>query len=142
MRVTVSCTSDIFIYLLSADDFQNTILTEGEFFTKEDGLRYLRLLDIDAHPKIGDMIIKANGIFPDPELGKYHNNLFMNIFKCIILFELQSDELALNVANNYWRDIYGVMLPETRKSWAPLMLKLINQGLMTVPVDQFLEPSD
>lgn len=54
-----------------ADDFQNTILTEGEFFTKEDGLRYLRLLDIDAHPKIGDMIIKANGIFPDPELGRF-----------------------------------------------------------------------
>lgn len=60
----------------------------------------------------------------------------------MILLILHSDELALNVANNYWRDIYGVMLPETRKSWAPLMLKLINQGLMMVPIDQFLHPTE
>ena len=45
--------------------------TEGEFFTKADGLRFLRLVDIEANPKIGNMIIKANGIFPDPELGRY-----------------------------------------------------------------------
>ncbi|KAH8403280.1 hypothetical protein KR222_009685, partial [Zaprionus bogoriensis] len=103
---------------ITINDFHNTITTDGEFFTKEgDGRRFLRLTDIDARPKIGDLIIKANGIFPDPEL----------------------DELALNVANNYWRDIYGVLLPETRKSWAPLMLRLVNQGLMNVPIDQFIQ---
>lgn len=67
----------LYIYSFLSDDFQNTILTEGEFFTKEDGKRYLRLLDIDAQPKIGDMIIKANGIFPDPELGTYYHNIFL-----------------------------------------------------------------
>ncbi|KAH8274029.1 hypothetical protein KR044_008588, partial [Drosophila immigrans] len=101
---------------LTLFDVQNTVNTEGEIYTKDDGQRFLRLVDIEANPKIGDMIIKANGIFPDPEL----------------------DEIALNVANNYWRDIYGIILPETRKSWAPLMLRLINQALLKVPIDQFI----
>ncbi|KAL7741970.1 hypothetical protein ACLKA6_012176 [Drosophila palustris] len=105
---------------LTLYDVENFVTTEGEFFTKDDGLRFVRLVDIDANPKIGNMIIKANGIFPDPEL----------------------DEIALNVANSYWRDIYGIILPETRKSWAPLMLRLINQSLQNVPIDQFIETSD
>ncbi|XP_034489414.1 protein takeout [Drosophila innubila] len=105
---------------LTLYDVENILTTEGEYYTKADGLRFVRLVDIDTNPKIGNMIIKANGIFPDPEL----------------------DEIALNVANSYWRDIYGIILPETRKSWAPLLLRLINQSLMNVPIDQFIESSD
>ncbi|ALC38394.1 CG5945, partial [Drosophila busckii] len=95
-------------------DVENHVSTDGEIY-KKDGHRFLRLTDIDASPKIGDMVIKANGIFPDPEL----------------------DELALNVANSHWRDIYGIILPETRNSWAPLMLRLINEALIHVPLDEF-----
>lgn len=105
---------------LTLYDVENIVTTEGEFYTNDDGLRFVRLVDIDANPKIGNMVIKANGIFPDPEL----------------------DEIALNVANSYWRDIYGIILPETRKSWAPLMLRLINQSLANVPIDQFIDSSD
>ncbi|KAH8376937.1 hypothetical protein KR093_002302, partial [Drosophila rubida] len=101
---------------LTLFDVHNTVVTDGEIYTKEDGQRFMRLTDIEANPKIGEMIIKANGIFPDPEL----------------------DEIALNVANNYWRDIYGIVLPETRKSWVPLLLRLINQALQNVPIDQFI----
>ncbi|EDW57770.1 uncharacterized protein Jhbp13 [Drosophila virilis] len=96
-------------------DVENRVVTDGEFYNK-DGRRFLRIKDIDVNPKIRDMIIKANGIFPDPEL----------------------DELALNVANSYWRDIYGIILPETRESWAPIMLRLINEALTHVPIDQFI----
>ncbi|XP_062142554.1 protein takeout [Drosophila sulfurigaster albostrigata] len=105
---------------LTLFDVQTTVNTEGEIYTKDDGKRFLRLIDIEANPKIGDMIIKANGIFPDPEL----------------------DEIALNVANNYWRDIYGIILPETRKSWVPLLLRLINQALLKVPIDEFTSRSN
>lgn len=51
-----------------AVDVENRVVTDGEFYNK-DGRRFLRIKDIDVNPKIRDMIIKANGIFPDPELG-------------------------------------------------------------------------
>ncbi|XP_022220105.2 uncharacterized protein LOC111072497 [Drosophila obscura] len=97
-------------------DVETTTLTEGEIYRK-DGHRFLRLSRIDTKPKIGDLKIKANGIFADPEL----------------------DELALNVANQYWRDIYGIMLPETRQYWQPLILRMFNESLELVPIDQFIE---
>ncbi|XP_017858748.1 PREDICTED: protein takeout-like [Drosophila arizonae] len=102
---------------LTLSDVENRVIMDGEFYTK-DGLRFLRLKDIEANPTVRDLVIKANGIFGDPEL----------------------DELALSVANNYWRDIYGIILPETRQSWAPVMLRLINEALQHVPIDQFIQP--
>ncbi|KAH8308127.1 uncharacterized protein Jhbp13 [Drosophila kikkawai] len=96
-------------------DVETTTLTDGEIYTK-DGHRYFRLKNIDTKPKIGDLVIKANGIFADPEL----------------------DQIALNVANQYWRDIYGIMLPETRQYWQPLVLRMFNEALELVPIDQFL----
>ncbi|KAH8381123.1 hypothetical protein KR200_002530 [Drosophila serrata] len=96
-------------------DVETTTLTDGEIYTKE-GHRYFRLKNIDTKPKIGDLVIKANGIFADPEL----------------------DQIALNVANQYWRDIYGIMLPETRQYWQPLVLRMFNEALELVPIDQFL----
>jgi len=45
----------------------------------------------------------------------------------------------MNVANQYWRDIYGIMLPETRQFWQPLMLRMFNEALELVPIDQFLK---
>ncbi|SPP85743.1 uncharacterized protein LOC117587993 [Drosophila guanche] len=96
-------------------DVEVAIQTEGELY-KKDGHRFLRLSNIDTSPKIGDLKIKANGIFADPEL----------------------DELALNFANQYWRDIYGIMLPETRQFWQPLMLRMFNEALELVPIDQFI----
>ncbi|KAH8412435.1 hypothetical protein KR009_002017 [Drosophila setifemur] len=97
-------------------DVEATTLTDGEIHEK-DGHRYLRLKNIDTKPKIGDLHIKANGIFQDPEL----------------------DEIALNVANQYWRDIYGIMLPETRQYWQPLLLRMFNEALELVPIDQFIK---
>ncbi|EDV94049.1 GH25092 [Drosophila grimshawi] len=100
-------------------DVENHVVTDGDILSK-DGHRYFRFTDIEADPKIRDLTIKANGIFPDPEL----------------------DEIALNVANNYWRDIYGVILPETRRSWLPVLLRVINQALINVPIDDFLQSSE
>ncbi|XP_001356131.2 uncharacterized protein Jhbp13 [Drosophila pseudoobscura] len=97
-------------------DVETTTLTEGELYEK-DGHRFLRLTGIETKPKIGDLTIKANGIFPDPEL----------------------DQIALNVANQYWRDIYGIMLPETRQYWQPLLLRMFNESLELVPIDQFIK---
>ncbi|XP_068150965.1 circadian clock-controlled protein daywake [Drosophila tropicalis] len=97
-------------------DVEITTGTEGEIYRK-DGKRFVRLDDIDSTPKIGDLTIKANGIFPDPEL----------------------DQIALNVANQYWRDIYGIILPETRQYWQPLILRMLNESLQQIPIDQFLK---
>ncbi|TDG45653.1 hypothetical protein AWZ03_007928 [Drosophila navojoa] len=94
------------------------VIANGDIYTKDD-MRYLRLNDIEIEPKIRDLIVKANGIFPDPEL----------------------DELAVNIANSYWRDIYAIVLPETRPAWAPVVLRQINQALLHVPIDQFIQPS-
>ncbi|XP_030377198.1 uncharacterized protein LOC115626085 [Scaptodrosophila lebanonensis] len=104
---------------LTLSDVETTTVTEGEIY-KKDGLRFLRLTDIDTNPKIRDLTIKANGIFADPEL----------------------DEIANTVANQYWRDIYGIMLPETRQYWQPLMLRMLNDALEYVPIDQFIKESD
>lgn len=46
------------------------MIMDGEIYTK-DGLRFLRLKDIEANPTVRDLVIKANGIFPDPELGMF-----------------------------------------------------------------------
>ncbi|XP_016998454.2 protein takeout [Drosophila takahashii] len=97
-------------------DVEATTVTDGEIYEKE-GHRYFRLKNLDSKPKIRDLVIKANGIFADPEL----------------------DSIALNVANQYWRDIYGIMLPETRQFWQPLMLRMFNEALELVPIDQFLK---
>lgn len=93
-----------------------TTITDGEVYEK-DGHRFFRMKNIDSNPKIGDLHIKANGIFQDPEL----------------------DQIALNVANQYWRDIYGIMLPETRQYWQPLLLRMFNEALELVPIDAFLK---
>lgn len=58
-----------FMFLL-AEDVETTTLTDGEIYRK-DGHRYFRLKNIDTKPKIGDLVIKANGIFADPELGEF-----------------------------------------------------------------------
>ncbi|XP_016972296.1 uncharacterized protein LOC108039720 [Drosophila rhopaloa] len=97
-------------------DVEATTLTDGEIYEK-DGHRYFRLKNIDSKPKIRDLKIKANGIFADPEL----------------------DKIALDVANQYWRDIYGIMLPETRQYWQPLMLRMFNEAFELVPIDQFIK---
>jgi len=45
-------------------------VTDGEVYEK-DGHRFFRLKNIDSKPKIKDLVIKANGIFADPELGEF-----------------------------------------------------------------------
>ncbi|XP_017075061.1 uncharacterized protein LOC108110493 [Drosophila eugracilis] len=101
---------------LTLYDVETKTITDGEIYEK-DGHRYFRLTNLDANPKPRDMEIKANGIFEDPEL----------------------DKVAMNVANQYWRDIYGILLPETRKFWQPLMLRMFNEAFELVPIDQFLK---
>jgi len=89
---------------------------EGVFYEK-NGHRFVRLTKFDADPKIKDFKFTATGIFPDPTLN----------------------EIALNVVNQYWRDIFRIFLPETRKYWAPMILRIMNEVLSVVPFDNFVK---
>ncbi|XP_017479810.1 PREDICTED: circadian clock-controlled protein-like [Rhagoletis zephyria] len=90
-------------------------LYEGGFY-EADGHRFVRMTKFDAEPKVKDFKLSASGLFPDPTLN----------------------ELALNIVNQYWRQIFQVFLPETRQYWGPMLLRQINQIMSVVPYDVFV----
>uniref|UniRef100_W8BS25 Circadian clock-controlled protein n=1 Tax=Ceratitis capitata TaxID=7213 RepID=W8BS25_CERCA len=88
---------------------------EGGFY-EADGHRFVRMTEFDAEPKVGDFKLTATGLFPDPTLN----------------------ELAVNIVNQYWRQIFQVFLPETRQYWGPMLLRQINEVMSVVPYDVFV----
>uniref|UniRef100_A0A034WBE7 Circadian clock-controlled protein n=1 Tax=Bactrocera dorsalis TaxID=27457 RepID=A0A034WBE7_BACDO len=88
---------------------------EGTFY-EADGHRFVRMRRFDAEPKVGDFKLSATGVFPDPTLN----------------------ELAVNIVNQYWRQIFQVFLPETRQYWGPLLLQQLNEVMSVVPYDVFV----
>ncbi|XP_067625569.1 uncharacterized protein [Eurosta solidaginis] len=90
-------------------------LYEGGFY-EADGYRFVRMDKFEADPKVSDFKFFANGLFPDPTLN----------------------ELALNIVNQYWRQIFQVFLPETRQYWGPMLLQQLNDIMSVVPYDVFV----
>ncbi|XP_053959986.1 uncharacterized protein LOC128864379 [Anastrepha ludens] len=88
---------------------------EGGFYDA-DGHRFVRMTKFDADPKVNDFKFLASGVFPDPTLN----------------------ELAVNIINQYWRQIFQAFLPETRKYWGPMLLQQINDIMSVVPYDVFV----
>ncbi|EDV94050.1 uncharacterized protein LOC6570070 [Drosophila grimshawi] len=86
--------------------------SSGELYER-DGHTYLRLAKLEAEPKVGDMRIYANGLVPDPALN----------------------DVILDFINQYWRQLYQAMLPETMAIWEPLMLKAGNDFFAALPFD-------
>ncbi|EDW12307.1 uncharacterized protein LOC6576884 [Drosophila mojavensis] len=88
----------------------------GELYER-DGHTYLRLSKLESEPKVGDMRIYANGLVPDPALN----------------------DVILDFINQYWRQLYQAMLPETMAIWEPQMLKLANEFFAALPFDLILK---
>ncbi|KAM8715809.1 hypothetical protein ACLKA7_002796 [Drosophila subpalustris] len=84
----------------------------GELYER-DGHTYVRLTKLETEPKVGDMHIYANGLVPDPALN----------------------DVILDFINQYWRQLYQAMLPETMAIWQPLMLKAGNDFFAALPFD-------
>ncbi|XP_055902480.1 uncharacterized protein LOC129938767 [Eupeodes corollae] len=92
-----------------------TQLMDGKFETK-NGKRFLRLVKFDMDVDIEDMKIYADGLFPDPTLNA----------------------IVLDFINQYWREIYKVIIPETRSYWEPLALNAMNEFMLHVPFDKLI----
>uniref|UniRef100_A0A1A9WXI0 Uncharacterized protein n=1 Tax=Glossina brevipalpis TaxID=37001 RepID=A0A1A9WXI0_9MUSC len=80
---------------------------------KKDGHKFLKLISLQAEPEMGEVKINATGIFAENEL----NNI------------------VLNVANQYWREIYRVLLPQIQEYWSVVLLHLTNAALSVSPFD-------
>uniref|UniRef100_A0A1A9VIV3 Circadian clock-controlled protein n=1 Tax=Glossina austeni TaxID=7395 RepID=A0A1A9VIV3_GLOAU len=98
----------------------NVTLTKMEIEQKADGIiysqdghKFLKFIYLQAEPKIGEIKVNASGIFTDNGL----NNI------------------VLNVVNQYWREIYRVLLPQIRDYWSSLLLHLTNVALSISPFD-------
>lgn len=48
---------------------------------------------------------------------------------------LCADEVILDFINQYWRQLYTAMLPETMAIWEPIMLKVGNDFFAALPFD-------
>ncbi|XP_055852596.1 putative beta-carotene-binding protein [Episyrphus balteatus] len=88
---------------------------DGKFEVK-NGQRFLRMTNFDMDVDIEDMKIYANGLFPDPTLNA----------------------IVLDFINQYWREIYKVIIPETRSYWEPLALSAMNEFMLNVPFDKLI----
>ncbi|KAH8378289.1 hypothetical protein KR093_010569 [Drosophila rubida] len=84
----------------------------GELYER-DGHTYVRLTKLETEPIVGNLRIYANGLVPDPVLN----------------------DVILDFINQYWRELYKAMLPETMAIWAPLMLKVANDFFAALPFD-------
>uniref|UniRef100_A0A1B0BJ79 Lipid-binding serum glycoprotein N-terminal domain-containing protein n=1 Tax=Glossina palpalis gambiensis TaxID=67801 RepID=A0A1B0BJ79_9MUSC len=98
----------------------NVTITKMEIEQKADGIiysqdghKFLKFIYLQAEPKIGEIKVNASGIFTD--------NVLNNI--------------VLNVVNQYWREIYRVLLPQIRDYWSSLLLHLTNVALSISPFD-------
>lgn len=79
---------------------------------KRNNDEYMQITAFDfEQPVIKNMKIYATGMFPDPNLN----------------------QLALDFLNQYWPFVYQQLLPETRKSWEPIMVNAVNQIFGRIP---------
>ncbi|XP_053958617.1 uncharacterized protein LOC128863474 [Anastrepha ludens] len=90
--------------------------SEGELYER-DGHTYLRLTKFNFEPEIGDMQIYASNLVPDPSLNA----------------------VILDFVNQYWRQVYKIMLPQTRDTWEPMFLRVMNLFLGAIPFDLFIK---
>ncbi|XP_068151152.1 circadian clock-controlled protein daywake [Drosophila tropicalis] len=90
----------------------------GELYER-DGHTYLRLTKFETEPKVGDLRFYANGLVPDPALN----------------------DVILDFINQYWRQLYEAMLPETLATWQPLILKTANDFFAALPFDMIVTKS-
>ncbi|XP_073821186.1 uncharacterized protein [Musca autumnalis] len=80
---------------------------------EEDQHRFLRATGLNVTAAVRDARINATGLIADARLN----------------------DIILNVANQYWRDIFNIVLPETKDNWSPIIMNGLNRALSMVPFD-------
>lgn len=88
--------------------------------TQRQGEEYLVIDKFNMSPEVGDMKVFATGLFPDPGMN----------------------QVALDFVNQYWPSLYKQMLPETRRTWEPLMIDMFNKMFNRVPYRRLLPKAD
>ncbi|XP_013099806.1 uncharacterized protein LOC106082045 [Stomoxys calcitrans] len=93
-------------------DIEAKVESEGELYER-DGRSYVRITKFNIDPEIGNMRVSATGLVPDPILN----------------------DALVELANQNWRQAYKSVIPETRSTWEPLVLKYINDLFDHLPFD-------
>ncbi|XP_075149769.1 protein takeout-like [Haematobia irritans] len=93
-------------------DIEAIIESEGELYER-DGRTYVRVTKFNIDPTIGNMRVSATGLLPDKTLN----------------------DALVDFANQNWRQAYKSVIPETRVTWEPLILKYINEFFDHLPFD-------
>uniref|UniRef100_A0A1I8MDF3 Uncharacterized protein n=1 Tax=Musca domestica TaxID=7370 RepID=A0A1I8MDF3_MUSDO len=80
---------------------------------EEDQHRFLRVTGLNVTAAVRDARVNATGLIADARLN----------------------DIILNVANQYWRDIFNIVLPETKDNWSPIIMNGLDRALSMVPFD-------
>jgi len=102
-------------YDITIIDTAATLKIKGVFVTK-NGQQYLRIVNFDITPVIGDFKVNITGISPDPEINRLH----------------------LDFINHYWPLLYRDAVPQTKEVWEPHVISRINAVLLRVPFKTIL----
>lgn len=119
-------------------DVAATLKIKGVFITK-NGQRYLRIVNFDFTPVIGDFKINITGISPDPEISE----LLIQIENTLsTLKHFFTDQQHLNLINQYWPLLYRDIIPQTKEIWEPHVISRINAYLLRVPINTLIFSAD
>lgn len=79
--------------------------------------KYMSITNFDmSNIQIKRLKIEGTGFVPDPDVN----------------------QLAIEFINQNWRQFYNHFIPNTKSSWEPLFLELLNKIFERVPFDQIM----
>ncbi|EEB18814.1 protein takeout precursor, putative [Pediculus humanus corporis] len=85
-----------------------------------DGVRYMKINNLDMEPVVGDMKVYASNLFSGNEA---------------------LSKTALRLFNQNWRLVYKELLPYIKKDWDKIMTEIANRVFMKVPFDEIFPTS-
>lgn len=99
------------LFNVTQRDIYVTMFMKGKLMSRNNE-DYMEIYEFDfQQPVIGNMKIYATGLHPDPVIN----------------------QVVLDFMNSYWPYVYQQLLPDTRSSWEPIMIKSVNHIFNRVP---------
>lgn len=77
---------------------------------------YMAVKKLDANPRTRNMKIFATGLVPDPDIN----------------------QLAVDFVNTYWDEVYVQFFMQTRPTWEPFLLDIVNKFFAKIPFERLL----
>lgn len=102
---------------------------------KIDGEDYMKVYKFDLDPDAKSMKFSISGLFDDDTLSEFEDCIVpkKNIFNTSF-----ADQFANDFFNQYWRPLYKEMIPETKKTWEPILLNETNKIFGQIPFRRLL----